>query len=85
MADKKFSKNMIGKTIVSKTGAKLGVVSDLVFEVRTGELIHLVLGEPTPYTGQINIEKGRNGELMIPFSAVMASEDFVVIDEADII
>ena len=75
----------MGKIIVSKNGKKFGVVGDLVFEVRTGELIHLVLSEPTPYVGQVSLEKGKNGEILVPFSAVIATDDFVVVDEADIL
>lgn len=85
MAEKQVSKNLIGKTVVSKSGKKFGTVGDLVFEVRTGELIHFVLAEPTPYVGQINLEKGKKGELLVPFSAVIATDDFVVVDEADIV
>jgi sporulation protein YlmC with PRC-barrel domain len=45
--DKKFSKQIIGKTIVSKTGKRFGEVGDVVFETRSGELIHMVVSNPT--------------------------------------
>jgi sporulation protein YlmC with PRC-barrel domain len=34
--DKKFAKQILGKTVVSKTGKKFGDVGDIVFEARSG-------------------------------------------------
>jgi sporulation protein YlmC with PRC-barrel domain len=83
--DKKFSKQLIGKTIVSKTGKRFGEVGDLIFETRSGELIHLVLVNPTPYTEKLELEKDKENNILIPFSAVIAIGDFMVISEEDII
>lgn len=83
--EKKFSKNLIGKTVVSKTGKRFGEVGDLVFETRSGELIHLILTNPTSYTQKLELEKDSEGNLLIPFSAVIAIGDFMVIAEEDII
>jgi sporulation protein YlmC with PRC-barrel domain len=83
--DKKFSKNLIGKTIVSKTGKRFGEVGDIIFETRSGELIHLVLANPTPYTEKLELEKDKDGKILIPFSAVIAMGDFMVVSEEDII
>ena len=55
--EKKFSKQLIGKTVVSKTGKRFGEVGDLVFETRSGELIHVVLHNPTTYTEKLELEK----------------------------
>ena len=83
--DKKFSKQLIGKTIVSKTGKKFGEVGDLIFETRSGELIHMVLVNPTVYTEKLELEKDKENNILIPFSAVIAIGDFMVIAEEDII
>jgi len=83
--EKKFSKQLIGKTIVSKTGKRFGEVGDLVFETRSGELIHLVLHNPTSYTAKLELEKDSDSHILIPFSAVIAIGDFMVIAEEDII
>lgn len=82
---KKFSKEMIGKTIVSKTGKRFGEVGDIIFETKTGELIHMVLTNPTAYTQKLELEKDKEGNILIPFSAVVAVGDFMVIAEEDII
>ena len=83
--DKKFSKQLIGKTVVSKTGKKFGEVGDIIFETRSGELIHLVLVNPSQYTSKLELEKNKENQILIPFSAVIAIGDFMVVAEEDII
>lgn len=83
--DKKFSKQLIGKTVVSKTGKRFGELGDIVFETRSGELIHLVLQNPAPYIEKLELEKNKEGQVLIPFSAVIATGDFMVVSEEDII
>lgn len=83
--DKKFSKQLIGKTVVSKGGKRFGEVGDIIFETRSGELIHVVLVNPTQYTERLELEKDKENNILIPFSAVIAIGDFIVISEEDII
>lgn len=83
--EKRFSRELLGKTVVSKTGKRFGEVGDMVFETSSGELIHLVLKNPTSYTEKLELEKDKSGHILIPFSAVIAMGDFMVIAEEDII
>ncbi|MBT4540298.1 hypothetical protein HOC35_02185 [Candidatus Woesearchaeota archaeon] len=83
--EKKFSKQLLGKVVVSKSAKKFGDVGDLVFETRSGELIHIVLVNPTTYTEKLELEKDKQGNILIPFSAVIAMGDYLVIAEEDII
>ena len=83
--DKRYSKQILGKTVVSKTGKKFGEVGNISFETRSGELIQIVLRNPTGFIEGLDLEKDAQGNLMIPFSAVMAIGDFVVVAEEDII
>jgi sporulation protein YlmC with PRC-barrel domain len=83
--DKRFSKAVMGKTIVSKTGKKFGEVGDLVFETKSGELIHIVVSNPTAYAEKLELEKDKDGSILVPFSAVIAIGDMMVIAEEDII
>jgi sporulation protein YlmC with PRC-barrel domain len=83
--EKRFARELIGKTVVSKTGKKFGEVGDIIFEVKSGELIHMVLVNPTPYSEKLELEKDKTGNVLIPFSALMAIGDFMVIAEEDII
>ncbi len=82
---RKFSKQILGKTVVSKSGKRFGEVGDVIFEVKSGELIHFVLKNPTQYTEKLELEKSKEGELLIPCSAVIAMGDFVVVSEEDIV
>lgn len=83
--EKRFSKNIMGRTVVSKTGKRFGEVGDIVFETSTGELIHIVLRNTTPYADKMELEKSKDGQTLIPFSAVIALGDFVVVAEEDIV
>jgi sporulation protein YlmC with PRC-barrel domain len=83
--NKKFSRQLLGKIIVSKTGKRFGEVGDIIFETKSGELIHMVVNNPTPYTEKLELEKDKQGRILIPFSAVIAMGDFMVIAEEDII
>jgi sporulation protein YlmC with PRC-barrel domain len=83
--DKKFSKELIGKTVVSKTGKRFGEVGDIIFETKSGELIHMVIVNPTVYAEKLEVERDKKGNILIPFSAVIAIGDFMVVAEEDII
>ena len=83
--DKKFARQLIGKTVVSKSGKRFGEVGDIIFEATSGELIHMILVNPTQYTEKLELEKDKAGNILIPFSAVIAIGDFMVIAEEDII
>ena len=83
--EKSYSKELLGKTVVSKSGKKFGEVGDLIFEVGSGELIHMQLRSPTSYIDKMELEKTKEGNILIPFSAVIASGDFIVVAEEDII
>ena len=79
------SRKILGKTVVSKTGKKFGEVGDLVFETKTGEIIYIILKNPTPYAHSFDLEKDGEGNLEIPFSAVVSIGDYVIVAEEDII
>lgn len=85
MDEKKFSRQLIGKTVISKSGKRFGEVGDIIFETKSGELIHVVLVNPTSYIEKLELEKTKEGSILVPFSAVIAVGDFVVLAEEDII
>ena len=82
--DKKPFKEIIGKSVVTKEGKRLGTVRDITFETRTGELIQLLLRDPTPYVRNLNLETSANKEVLIPYNTIIAISDFVVISEEDL-
>lgn len=82
--DKKPHKEILTKPVVTKEGKKLGTVKDITFETRTGELIHLVLKDPSPYCDKLNLESSQKGEVLVPYNSIIAIGDFVVVSEEDL-
>ena len=82
--EKRYSRQLIGKKVVSKTGKEFGLISNIVFEVRTGEIIQLALRHSTGYCEGLDLERNKDGEVLVPFSAVTALGDFIVIAEEDL-
>jgi sporulation protein YlmC with PRC-barrel domain len=82
---KTYAKQLIGKTIVSKSGKKYGEVGNFIFEVKTGELLSIVLKNPTSFTDGLDLEKDEEGNLLIPHSAIVAIGDFIVVSEEDMV
>ena len=76
---------ILGKMIVTKEGKRLGFVKDITFETQSGELINIVLKDATPYTKNLNLERSSMKELLIPYSAIIAMGDFIIVSEEDLI
>ena len=83
--DKRSAKQLMGKTVVTKSGKRFGEVGNLSFEARTGELMQIILKNPTTYAQSIELEKDARSNLTIPFSAVIAVGDYIVVSEEEII
>ena len=77
--------SILSKMIVTKEGKRLGFVKDITFETKSGELINIVVKDSTPYTRNLNLESTPNRELLIPYSAIIAIGDFVIVSEEDLI
>ena len=85
MIEKKPFGEVLGKLVVTKEGKRLGIVKDITFETRVGELIQLVVKDPTPYVRNLNLEITREKELLLPYNAIIAVGDFVVVSEEDLV
>ena len=83
--DKKPLKEVVGKLVVTKEGKRLGIVKDVSFETKTGELIQIVLKDSTPYTRNLNLEISAAKESLIPYNTIIAIGDFVVVSEEDLL
>jgi len=83
--DKRFARHLMGKIVVSKTGKRFGEIGNLTFETRTGEILQIILKNPTAFTEGLELEQDKQGNLLVPYSSVLAIGDFVVISEEDII
>ncbi|MCK5044068.1 PRC-barrel domain-containing protein [Candidatus Pacearchaeota archaeon] len=83
--DKNPFKAIVGKMIVTKEGKRLGFVRDITFETKSGELISLIVKDSTPYIKNLNLEITNSNEILIPYSAIIAIGDFVIVSEEDLI
>jgi len=83
--DKKTFKILLGKQVVTKEGKKLGIVKDITFEARTGELIHIILKDLTTHTSNLSLERTKDKEALIPYNSVIAAGDFIVVSEEDLL
>ena len=82
--EKRPFKSLLNKQVVTKEGRKLGIIKDITFEARTGELIHLVIKDLTSYTANLSLERTKNKEALVPYNSVIAVGDFVVVSEEDL-
>lgn len=80
------SRKLIGKILISEeSGKKFGVVGDVDFITESGELINLVLVEPTKHASELNLQEDEKRRVLVPFSAVKSVGDFVIVSEKEII
>lgn len=85
MPEKSPFNSFLGKMIVTKEGKRLGFVKDITFETSSGELINVVVKDSTPYAKNLNLEKIKNNEPLIPFNSIIAVGDFLIVSEEDLI
>lgn len=83
--EKRSAKQFLGKRVVSKNGKIFGEVANLVFDIRTGEILQMALKNTTGYCEGLDLERTKEGEILLPFGAVVAMQDFLVVSEEDII
>jgi len=83
--EKKPFKALLGKQVVTKEGKKLGLIKDITFEAKTGELIHLILNSLTSYTSNLSLERTKDKEALIPHNSIIAVGDFIVVSEEDLL
>ena len=76
---------IIGKVIVGESGKKMGVVYNIDFITETGELLNIVVENPTKYLEKFNLKKDETGRFLIPFSAVKNIGDFVIVSEKELV
>lgn len=87
MAEQKVrAGDIVNKTIISEeTGRKFGVVTNIDFVTESGELLNLIVEQPTRHLTDLNLKADERGRLMVPFSAVKSIGDFVIVSENELI
>ena len=82
--EKKPLKDIVGKLVVTKEGKRLGVVKDVTFETRTGELLQVALKDATQFAKSLNLESSGK-DILVPYNTIIAIGDFVVVSEEDLV
>lgn len=78
--------DVVGKTIISEeTGRKFGIVNNIDFVTESGELLNIIVEQPTKHLSDLNLKADEQGRLLIPFSAVKSIGDFVIVSENELI
>lgn len=78
--------DVIGKTIISEeTGRKFGVVGNIDFVTESGELLNIIVEQPTRYLQDLSPKTDDKGRALIPFSAVKSVGDFIVVSESELL
>lgn len=85
MSRKIIPKELIGMQIMTKNGKKLGTLKDFIFDIRSGEVIHMVLTNPTQHAKDLNLEQTKNNEVLVPWNSLLSIEDFIVVNDEDLI
>lgn len=86
MAEPKIkAAEIVGKQVISEeTGRKFGVVSNIDFITESGELLNIVVENPTKHLSDLNLKTDDKGRILIPFSAVKSVGDFVIVSESEL-
>ena len=77
---KVFAGSIAGKEIVNIDGTVLGELENVVFELKTGKLVDLVVKPDSELNRLKYREDGKN--VLIPFTSVVAVKDYIVVDES---
>jgi sporulation protein YlmC with PRC-barrel domain len=78
--------DIVGKSIVSEqTGRKFGIVANIDFVTESGELLNIVVEQPTKPLLDLNLKTDEKGRPLIPFTAVKSVGDFVIVSEGELV
>lgn len=85
MVERLKSRELIGKVLISdESGKKFGIVGDLDYITESGELINLVLVQPTKHATDLSLQQDDKGRVLVPFSSVKSVGDFVILSEKEV-
>jgi sporulation protein YlmC with PRC-barrel domain len=74
-----IAEQLIGKTVVTNDGFELGRFLDIELNELTGKLVSLIL-EPNGDNAYVKKLDVKEGKLKVPYTSVLAVNDFIVID-----
>ncbi|AKB12834.1 Sporulation protein YlmC, PRC-barrel domain family [Methanosarcina thermophila] len=76
---KEFAKNLFNKQVMATDGTEIGVLSNIVVEIRGGNIIDMMV-TPNPNFDTTRYRKEDNF-ILIPFDSVSAIKDYIIIDK----
>ena len=76
-------KSLIGRNVVSDRGTVIGKLADLSIETMSGKITTLIV-EPSQEINPKLFQLTTIGEILIPFTAVKAVKDVIIINEGGI-
>lgn len=77
---KVFAASIAGKEIVNVDGTVLGELENMVFDLKSGKLVDLVVKPDAELNRMKYREDGKY--VLIPFASVVAVKDYIVVDES---
>jgi sporulation protein YlmC with PRC-barrel domain len=78
-----IAKQMGGKRVITNEGEDVGKIVDLVAQEQTGK-IQSILVEPNMDNQNLRNLPTEDGLISIPYEAVLAASDYVIIDKKNI-
>lgn len=76
---KVFAKNLSSKQVMATDGTELGVLFNMVMDVKTGVLVNLLVKPDLALdTSTYNTD---DQYIIVPFEAVRAIKDYIVVDK----
>ncbi|MDO9517603.1 MAG: PRC-barrel domain-containing protein [Methanosarcinaceae archaeon] len=76
---KVFAKNLSSKQVMATDGTELGVLFNIVMDVKTGDLVNLLIKPDLA----LDTSKYKTDAqyIIVPFEAVRAIKDYIVVDK----
>ncbi len=71
-----------GKRAITTTGKEIGRIDDIIVDEATGEMESIIIEPDSETAEDVRFPKDSRGDFVIPFKAVRAISDVVVVEEA---
>ncbi|MFH1285229.1 MAG: PRC-barrel domain-containing protein [Candidatus Micrarchaeota archaeon] len=76
-----IAKQLAGKKIITNDGEELGKLVDIYVNEVTGKMESLIIDPNPDNTSAMRMKKEGDGTLLVPYNAVLAVSDHVIIDK----
>ena len=77
---KYYANSMLDKRVMSTDAKELGILKNITIDAKTGAIIDLIV-LPAQTTDPAKYRKDDNGHILMPFSAVSAVKDYIIVDK----